>query len=134
MGKAASPALTTAILVLIGVGAGVLLWMLTAFSGSYSDVGSDMDVVATVICYENKSMLVLNVRSFERVYIDSVTVNGCKYSISASVFGENRVTADGEKCPCQPCDRNFVDGELVTNKGTFKINVFVVKALAKPST
>jgi len=134
MGRAATPALTAIVLVLIGVGAGVLLWMLTAISGYYADAGSDMDVIATVVCYENKSMLILNVRSFEKVYIDSVTVNGYRYSIGATVFGESRVTADGERCPCQPCDRSFIDGELVTSRGVFRINVFVVKALAKPFT
>jgi len=134
MGRATTPALATVVLVLIGVGAGVLLWMLTATSGSYADAGSDIDVIATVICYENKSMLILNIRTFERVYIDSVIVNGCRYSIGATVFGESRVTADGERCPCQSCDRSFIDGELVTSRGVFRINVFVVRALAKPFT
>jgi hypothetical protein len=134
MRKAASPVVVTLILVLIGVVAGALLWMLATISGSYVDAGSYMDVIATVVCYENRSMLILSIRSFERVYIDSVIVNGYRYSIDATVFGESRLTVDGDKCPCQSCGRSFIDGELVTGKGTYKINVFVVKAFAKPFT
>jgi hypothetical protein len=134
MRKAASPVVVTLILVLIGVATGALLWMLATISGSYVDAGSYMDVIATVVCYENRSMLILSIRSFERAYIDSVIVNGYRYSIGATVFGESRLTADGGKCPCTSCNRGFIDGELVTDRDTYRINVFVVKAFAKPFT
>ena len=115
--------------VAIGMTIGVLLWVLIP---AIPSPDSHTNITATVICYENRSVLLLYVKTFDRLHIDSLIVGYKVYNINASAIWEKRIVVDGDACPCTNCNSEFIDGELITSRGVYRVNVFIVQAYAKP--
>jgi hypothetical protein len=127
--RALSPAVTAIVLIVAGIVMGVLLWLLLP---AIQAPESYTDISATIICYRNRSTLVLYVKTLDKLRIESIDVNGYKYTVNATAFWEKRIVVDGDACPCTNCNSEFIDGELITSRGVYRVNVFIVQAYAKP--